>query len=175
MKKLAEFDHLFFHVPPACQGQIVEYAYAIDAEMGLVRRITNRSDKSLEFAYIPWDDLDGEAVIEPWNEEPELTGWVSLAVDTGFDAEAARLVDFGNVEDYFEDDEAERHRRDWESSRDDWEMYQDAAIYEREAGRFVLCLRALRRARDIEDEWGDWPATRRLAQALGIPEEYLHC
>lgn len=56
-----------FIVPPRCQGQIVEYAYATAPDT-LVLRVTDRSDRSVTYHAIDLEDVQGD--IEPWNDEP---------------------------------------------------------------------------------------------------------
>jgi hypothetical protein len=60
---------LTFHVPPACQGQIVEYAYACDADH-VYEKITDRSDRSVKF--IAYEHAEGDEPFEPWNHEPNF-------------------------------------------------------------------------------------------------------
>lgn len=53
-------------VPPAAQGQIIERAYAVDWEAGLmVRRDTDRADRSITYYTAPAPDT-----FEPWQTEP---------------------------------------------------------------------------------------------------------
>lgn len=61
-------------VPPECQGQMVEVAYA-STECGVVRRITDRSvpaghPERESYTFCEWEDLEGE--FEPWNEAPAV-------------------------------------------------------------------------------------------------------
>ena len=61
-------EGLTFHVPPRCQGQIVEYAYACDADLVYVR-VRDRSDGRVEYRCYEHDE--GEAGDwQPWNVEP---------------------------------------------------------------------------------------------------------
>ena len=60
-----------FLAPPACQGQIVEVAYA-ETPDGLIRRIYDRSDRTTQYhvmrwtaALIRWSDAIGPANAEP--------------------------------------------------------------------------------------------------------------
>jgi hypothetical protein len=74
-----------WHIPPACQGQIVEVAYGIDSEYEVVvRRITDRSDNSVQYAKAPIDALPAlldRWDFEPWNYEPKIDAdaWVEVA------------------------------------------------------------------------------------------------
>lgn len=56
-----------FVVPPECAGQIVEDAYAVGDDV-LVRRTTDRSDRSVSYASCRLDEVRGP--IEPWNRAP---------------------------------------------------------------------------------------------------------
>lgn len=53
-------------VPPECQGQIVEHAYGYDEDGALVRRVTDRSDGSVAYAWRESTDHD-----DPINREPK--------------------------------------------------------------------------------------------------------
>lgn len=71
-KQLASIvSDLTWHVAPADQGQIVEYAYASDRESHYWRRVTDRSDGSVEYARLAFEDEDSwedEADgFQPWN------------------------------------------------------------------------------------------------------------
>lgn len=59
-------DDLSWHVPPECQGQIVERAYAIDGD-SLYRRISDRSDRSERYEV---REIGPAEEPEPWNREP---------------------------------------------------------------------------------------------------------
>ncbi|MFA6168436.1 MAG: hypothetical protein WC700_17565, partial [Gemmatimonadaceae bacterium] len=59
---------LTWHVPPACQGQIVEVAYCQVGDI-LLRRTIDQSDRSVAYEAAPLDDDEIEG-IEPWNCEP---------------------------------------------------------------------------------------------------------
>lgn len=64
-------NELTFTVPPECQGQIVEYAYAIDAEREEITcRCYDASDRSTTYSVTPLDNLVGE--FEPWNCRPRF-------------------------------------------------------------------------------------------------------
>ena len=58
-------EPLGYHVPPECQGQIMEHAYAM-ADGMLYRRVTDRSDRSVRYEARELLDADPE----PWNREP---------------------------------------------------------------------------------------------------------
>jgi hypothetical protein len=81
-----DLEDLTFHIPPSCQGQHMEYAYAIDPA-GLFRRVTDLSIPSdhaerVSYDWVSWDQFEdgGESVAEPWNGEPEVDEdlWVRL-------------------------------------------------------------------------------------------------
>jgi hypothetical protein len=59
-----------YHVPPRCQGQTVEVAYAQVGDT-LLRRVTDRSDRSVDYAMaaLKAAEVDG---VEPWNDEPRI-------------------------------------------------------------------------------------------------------
>jgi len=62
---------LTYHVAPEDQGQMVEYAYAADAEHDrMVRRVTDRSDGSVRYQV-----ADAPDRWEPWNRAPEPATW----------------------------------------------------------------------------------------------------
>lgn len=69
-------EGLAWVVPPVCQGQIVEVAYASDRECSLYRRTFDRSDRTTSYERADLDDLEGE--FEPWNGEPDVVGWESM-------------------------------------------------------------------------------------------------
>lgn len=55
-------------VPPACQGQIVEVAYAAPGDGYGYRRTTDRSDRSVTHEKVDFDSLD-------MTEEEFATAW----------------------------------------------------------------------------------------------------
>lgn len=57
-----------YHVPPVCQGQIVERAYAQVGDVLLVRAI-DKSDGSVDYWMVALHGNEIES-IEPWNDEP---------------------------------------------------------------------------------------------------------
>jgi hypothetical protein len=66
--------------PPACQGQIVVVEYASGLDGMLYRRITDRSDGSVEYACAEAGDCGCEdecSCFEPWNFEPTAFEWES--------------------------------------------------------------------------------------------------
>jgi hypothetical protein len=65
-------DSLSFTIPPTCQGQTVEVAYA-SGEDGIVRRITDRATGAVCHELAAWSDVRGE--FEPWNAEPAASAW----------------------------------------------------------------------------------------------------
>ncbi len=69
---------LRFDIPPNCQGQTVEAAYACDPD-GLIQRIYDRSDLTTRYYVADWpqgEDLD----FDPVNAEPEGIDWELVAV-----------------------------------------------------------------------------------------------
>jgi hypothetical protein len=68
-----------FHVPPECQGQIVEVAYMC-AGPQMVRRIHDRSDgrTSYEVADVGPDDSSWYETFEACNGAPPLTDWAPI-------------------------------------------------------------------------------------------------
>lgn len=70
-----------YHVPPRCQGQIVEYSYALWADgcggSVLVRRREDRSTGEVSYdVALPQDDEEGDF----WNGEPTPAGeWEPVA------------------------------------------------------------------------------------------------
>ena len=88
---LARISTLDYMVPPACQGQIVEYSYAAvpDGRGGgwWLQRCEDRSDRSVSYRYAAWPEdgtYDGVA-FEPWQTEPSAD-W------QGLDDDAARRI-----------------------------------------------------------------------------------
>ena len=57
-----------FLVPPVCQGQMIEYAYAT-GEGILVRRTTDRSARVVSYHAAPLDSVSGD--VDPVNAEPQ--------------------------------------------------------------------------------------------------------
>lgn len=79
-----QLDELTWHVPPRCQGQIVEYAYAVDGDREVLwERVTDCSDGSVSYSYADLADVDGD--VEPWNEMPEVDegDWIVWSYDPG--------------------------------------------------------------------------------------------
>jgi hypothetical protein len=73
-------------VPPKCQGQIVEVAYAYDSDAdGVVfRRVSDRSDGTTTYAVASLDDCgcDGEcACFDPINSEPDGFDWTEIEIE----------------------------------------------------------------------------------------------
>lgn len=93
---------------------------------------------------------------------------IRYAVVWSPDRNAARAVEWGEIESYYHDDaEIERKRADWADSGESWESERDeaAAAPDRETA-----IGHLSTMRQIEQEWGDCPATLRVAAALGIDD-----
>lgn len=61
-----------WHIPPACQGQIVEVAYSTDDDGCPIRRATDRSDGSTSYQI---GTETAREDYEPWNEEPNGYEW----------------------------------------------------------------------------------------------------
>ena len=75
-----------YHVPPACQGQIVETAYMQVGDI-LLRRTTDRSDLSVSYSMIALEDDS----VEPWNATPTVSGdWIEISA-----AKAAKIANEG--------------------------------------------------------------------------------
>lgn len=64
---------LTFHTPPTNQGQAVRVSFALDPELGIVRR-TQRPDEPTTYEACSWDDwYDGnDDVPQPWSEAPNV-------------------------------------------------------------------------------------------------------
>mgnify|MGYP000555911569 CR=1 FL=1 len=88
MKTLTLDTKPVYHIPGVCQGQIVEVAYALIEDGGLLRRTTDRSDGTVSLRAIRdvWAEAtDGDAVDEwegwqPWGAD-DVPGWVRDALD----------------------------------------------------------------------------------------------
>jgi hypothetical protein len=65
------FHDLKFIVPPMCQGQMVEYAYACDADLIYVK-IFDRSDRTLKYSIHEHPENAKEGDWEPWNRTPAV-------------------------------------------------------------------------------------------------------
>jgi hypothetical protein len=66
-------DDLIWHVPPSCQGQIVEYAYASDVEnQRYLCRVHDKAGFLETTIYECPFDKAPDVVWEPWNREPEI-------------------------------------------------------------------------------------------------------
>lgn len=59
-----------WHVPPECQGRIIELAYGLDTWETAWRRTLDRSTGITTYDELDWDDLQG--MWEPWNRAPEV-------------------------------------------------------------------------------------------------------
>lgn len=79
----ARLESLTFLVPPRCQGQTVEAAFAADPE-GLVRRIYDRSDLTTRYFVAPWP-ADDSFSFEPQNSEPEIAEWELVESEVDYD------------------------------------------------------------------------------------------
>ena len=72
-------DHLEFHVPPVCQGQMVTYAYAVDTGVSsdsdacIIRRTSCGGEPTLYERFVDpeWAD-EYSTNLEFWNAEPNL-------------------------------------------------------------------------------------------------------
>lgn len=60
-----------WHVPPACQGQMVEIAYGIDDDGYPWRRTTDLSDRSVSYQALDEAQLSDDSW-QPWNREPSI-------------------------------------------------------------------------------------------------------
>lgn len=79
--------------------------------------------------------------------------------------------DFGDIEDFFPENEITPERSAaWDRSRDTWEEAIERALDAADERDLDGCRDALADARRAEEEWGDWPETRRIRDALALPE-----
>jgi hypothetical protein len=72
-------------VPPECQGQIVEVAYATSCDGLLWRRVTDRSDRSVTYEVASADSCGCEkecACFSPQNAEPCGFDWEPVLAPT---------------------------------------------------------------------------------------------
>ena len=68
-------------VPPRCQGQIVEVAYALDGESRIAwRRTFDSSDRTSRYAYADVTGLDLASVWDPHNRTPDGIDWIDAPV-----------------------------------------------------------------------------------------------
>lgn len=66
------------HIPPECQGQMVELSYGGDGSGLLFRRAVDRSDREERWFRAAADECghEGECgCFEPWNKEPTAYAW----------------------------------------------------------------------------------------------------
>lgn len=66
-----------WHVPPVCQGQIVEVAYGVGEDAIAYRRVTDRSDRSVRHEMA---DEEPDTSWNPWNSEPGGYTWRTVEV-----------------------------------------------------------------------------------------------
>lgn len=67
---------LTFYIPPNCQGQIVERAYAADWENGrILMRVRNRAQRPGQDEKIFARPVYPGEVFDPWNKEPRDGKW----------------------------------------------------------------------------------------------------
>lgn len=67
-----------WHVPPECQGQIVEVSYACDEDGYPICRTQDRGDRSIKYqraSEVARDDY------EPWNKEPGGYVWEPVELE----------------------------------------------------------------------------------------------
>lgn len=68
---------LTFHTPDSNRGQAVCVSYALDSELGIVRR-TQRPDEPTTYEACSWDDWydyhDGphDGILQPWSKAPDV-------------------------------------------------------------------------------------------------------
>lgn len=74
-------------------------------------------------------------------------------------------VEWGDIEDYYDDVEAAVRRDAWVDSEGEWQTAISEAVH---AGTQQAAREALTTASRIESEWGDDPSTQRVAEILGI-------
>jgi hypothetical protein len=96
-----------WHVPPECQGQIVEVSYTVDAEAGVIlERTLDRSDGSE--VIVAYDYPARDHTWDPWNGTPklgrrlgrctveyELPGWACSSCHTTNGARDTHCVNCG--------------------------------------------------------------------------------
>jgi hypothetical protein len=70
IKSSIKSGELKFHVPPVCQGQIVERAFACDGDF-IYEKITDKSDRSVTVVVYDHPEDANEGSFEPWNSEPD--------------------------------------------------------------------------------------------------------
>jgi hypothetical protein len=81
-------------------------------------------------------------------------------------ADAALAVEFGEVEAYFDVDEVKSRRRDWNASADSWSAERDDAVAAYLAGDQASMRMHLKTMKQVEEQWGDWPATQDVEDLL---------
>ena len=73
-----QYADVRFHVPPECQGQIVEAAYGLlDDGETVIMRLTDRSmpiGHPERVTYTDLGELPEDEEFEPWNYEPSVGG-----------------------------------------------------------------------------------------------------
>lgn len=65
---------LTFHTPDCNRGQAVRVSYALDSELGIVRR-TQRPDEPTTYEVCTWDDWyddNDDWPPQPWNDAPDV-------------------------------------------------------------------------------------------------------
>lgn len=95
---------LRFDVPPNCQGQTVEAAYACDPD-GMVQRIYDRSDLTTRYYVADWPQGD-DIQFDPVNVEPEGIDWEPMDVpDEASETEDDGGADASNVFNIIEEED----------------------------------------------------------------------
>lgn len=86
--------------------------------------------------------------------------------------EAAREIEFGEIEDFYPEHEITAGKRArWNASRREWEGHKAAAIGYAEDNDPELCHESIAAAAGAEQDWGDTPSSRELRRLLLIGEE----
>ncbi len=87
------------------------------------------------------------------------------------DVKSAKSVEFGDIEDYFVDeDEIARKRDAWDSSTAAWDTAIADAISAAMACNVEGCRGYLAEADAVEQPWGATPSTDRVRAAIGLPD-----
>jgi hypothetical protein len=109
-----------------------------------------------------WSHDDVEEMVEIDEDGDEVA---DFAITPEQDAQIL-AIDFGEIEDYYsDDDEIEAKREAWDSASDSW----DTAVADlRVSTSTKETKQHLATMSRIEDDWGDDPATQRIRQILGL-------
>jgi hypothetical protein len=81
---LVREKYMKFHVPPENQGQIVEVSYSAEDPDVLIKRVEDRSDRSVEYYSTPWTKTLSRWAESrgPWNTPPPtVKRWKKIAAE----------------------------------------------------------------------------------------------